>query len=501
MYRVLMCDTLQKLAARQPSNPVFANHLANMKFGVPVTPTMTSGFRKWDEFMRQQNVKDYIGIDAYVMHPYLDSSNYFKGCNLSSASNASTVDLAKEFKAIRDTLEISYNKRFYKRNHVSLINALPAGTEVWYTEWDFNFDNSKLMKVGNTLLHAMFYYDAIMNFLDINANKNLDISCTKSNPVKMCNFHIPYAKNITWYPMVRFTNGYASLMADPNTTTNAVLNSVEYNATYYAQQLLAPVLNDNAVEYLNNTNGGFSPATNCSFRSFRKKDCSTGCCKDIVYIYFNNKSENAYKISLSQALSITNAKCVKATKSYLYANNLYASMGATTFRSSDIIRTDTLAKAADVSIQRVKDQPIPLSTFGAVWLPKYAVGYIKAEITMPNATCACTGPASRMENPASENQDSTQELKAESLFSQAPPKLYPNPVSMGTATLEFTGSKQGMADIRIYDLTGTIVKSFSVDMTEGQNQIFLDVSDLARSMYVVNFDANGLHFTEKLLVQ
>jgi hypothetical protein len=503
MYKLLIRDTLQKLAVQQPGNPVFTNHLNNMKFGVPVTPTLTSGFRKWDEFFRQPDVKAYIGLDAYVMHPYLDSSNYFKGYNLSPANTATFTTLTKEFNAIRDTLEIAYNTRFFKKNHVNLINAFPAGTEVWYTEWDFNFDNTKLVKVGNTLLHSMFYYDAMMDFFDINANRNLQVKCNKTNPIKLCNYHVPYAKSITWYPMVRFSNGYATLLADPGTTRNSVPNYVQYNANYYAHQLLAPVLNDDAMVYIDNTNGGFNSVPNCTFRSFYKKTSNGTCSKDNVYIYFNNKSANSYKINLNTALKISDSKCVHATKTYMYANNLYASMGQTTFRTDDVIYTDTLKGAADITIQRINDQVIPSSTFGQVVIPKYSVGYIKAEITIPSATCGCSNTSARSESSTSSARlANTQNIEEEKQdITLLPTRMYPNPATTGNVTIEVSSSKEIPSQLMIFDITGNLVKSSSNTLSVGQNTLQIDVSDLAKSLYLIRLQGEDINFTDKLILQ
>ncbi|MDB5225888.1 MAG: hypothetical protein JWN78_81 [Bacteroidota bacterium] len=503
LYKVLLTDTLQKLSA-QTGNITYANHLKNMKFGVPVTPILNSGFKRWDDFMRQADVKSYIGIDAYVMHPYLDSTNYFKGYNFTPANNSSITDLTREFNAMRDTFEISYNNRFFKKNHISLINALPAGAEVWYTEWNINFDNSRLTKVGNTLLHSMFYFDAMMNFFDINANKNLQLACNKTNPIKLCNYHISYTKNMTDYPLMRFTGGYYTANADPATTTNSTANSIEYSSVYYADVLLSPVLNDDSISYVNNTNGGFSSVANCSFRSFYKKDCASGCCKDVVYIYYNNKSANSYKIDINAALNISSTACVNATKNYLYANALYASMGRTSFRTDDILKTDTLNRAADVTIQRIYNEAIPAASMNQVVIPKYSLGYVKVEISVPTSTCACTG--NRVSHRSGETPETTfkpEEIAVEKNTALINPatRMYPNPNTNGLLNVDIASEKETETQIRIFDIAGNLVKTFSKQLSAGQNLLQLDVSDIAKSIYIIHMDGDGINFTDKLIVQ
>ncbi|MDB5225889.1 MAG: fibronectin type domain protein [Bacteroidota bacterium] len=499
LYKVLMTDTLQKLSAAQPGNATYSNHLKNMKFGVPVTPNLNSGFKTWDEFMRQPAVKSYMGIDAYVMHPYFDSTNYFKGYNFTAAANSSVTDLTKEFNNFRDTLEIAYNNRFFKKNHINMINALPAGTEIWYTEWNINFDFSKLQKIGNTMLHSMFYYDAMMNFFDINANKNLQVSCNKINPIKMCNYHISYTKSMTDYPFMRFSGGYSSVASDPQTTTNSTANAIEYNATYYTNVLLSPIVNDDSMVYLNNINGGFNTVANCSFRTFYKKDCTSGCCKDNVYIYFNNKSGNAYKIDVNKALNVTNTACIKATKNYLYANTLYASMGRTTFNTDDIIHT------TDGSIQRVNNEQISTANLTQVVIPKYALGYIKAVITVPSATCAC--------NSALRTADTTTSAVGEKIitddvieeknfaFINVAPRIYPNPNTNGQLSIDIFSQKETESQIRIFDIAGNLMRTFTKQLSEGENLFQVDVSDMAKSIYILRMDGDGINFTNKLVVQ
>lgn len=506
LYKLLITDTLQKLAYNPQSrySSIYEEHLNNLKFGVPISFKLDGGFNRWNNFMLQPDIKSYIGADAYVIHPYFDSSNYFKELILSPIENANEADLQTEFTNIRDTLEASYNQRFFKENQIYLINAMPEGSEVWYTEWNFNFDNNNLKKVGNTLLHAMYYYDVMMDFFDINANKNLHVACNKDNPVKQCNYQIPYAKDATWYNMTRFMKGYDAMASDPYTTTNSVANSVEYNSPYYAHLLLAPILEDSSLQYINADNGGFDPVPNCWFRTFYKKDCSSGCCKDEVYVYFDNKSDSDYVIDLRSALDITDNKCASTVMNYLYANNLYASMGQTTFRSDDFLYDQTTdSNAANVTIQRVFNRQMPQSALSVLKIPKYSLGNIRVEISLPGTICSC-GAGDKTKNTEmfvarlSNSGELSNALTNESAV--AAMSLYPNP-SRGDVNLSIHAPKESASVISIFDINGNLVRSIPQDLNEGENSIALDLNDMAKGAYLLKLSGEQLDISKKVVLQ
>lgn len=499
MYKVLIIDTLQKLSNEPQNNLhiVYENHLNNIKFGIPISVTSNGGFRIWDNFMLNPEVSEFIGTNAYIMHPYFDNINFLKGVDISAMDNTNKDKLSQEFNAIRDTLEIAYNQRFFRENQVELINKLPNNAEVWYTEWNFNFDNNNLKKVGNTLLHAMYYYDVIMNFFDINANKNLATDCNKTNPIKLCNYQLPYAKKGTWYNMTRFKDGYKTKPSDPYNTTNIEANSIEYYSTYYAALLLSPILKDSTIQYLNNTNGGFDNILNCSFRSFYKKDCSTNCCRNDIYIYFNNKSDSDYSINLSKTLELDMATCVNTTSNYLYANNLFASMGETTFRTDGILHTDTANAAADITIQRVFNQKINTENLDNVLIPKYALGYIKVSSNDASSNCECTSNSRKKPNT---NED-LKIVSDEKITRENSIKIYPNPSYTGNINLNVYSNRDVTSDIRIFDITGNLVKSFQRELFSGDNILQLDLVDLAKATYIIHVTGNEIKFSSKIILQ
>ncbi|MCC6583952.1 MAG: T9SS type A sorting domain-containing protein [Chitinophagales bacterium] len=488
LYRVLLTDTLQKLSSHADdiNQPVFADHLAHLKFGMPIGAYLNGGFKTWNNFMINPEIKNYVGIDAYIIHPYLDSYNFIKNIPLSENTNASELDLTREFNDIRDTMEISYNKRFFKEAQVSLINALPANSEMWYTEWNFNFDCNSLKKVGNTMLHAMYYYDVVMNFYDINANRNLALECNKTNPVKLCNYHIPYAKSDTWYNMTRFTKGYNSIPSDPSTNNNSAANSVEFNSTYFAALLLTPILEDTAIYMIDNKNGGFDLLPNVSFRSFYKIAANQ---QYDIFIYFNNKSDADYSVDLMAVLNQKDTGKIKATASYLYADNLYSSMGQTTFRPDDIIYSDTSKNAQKTTIQKVYNAIIPGNNLSAVKIHKYSFGFIKISVN----PAAAVPPVAARKKEESNTELVITEIAAPLIATEQPKiipelKVYPNPNTTGRLSVDITVAADISSDLLVFDMTGNLVKSIPVTLTEGLNALETDLSELAKGTYILQIN-------------
>jgi hypothetical protein len=62
--------------------------------------------------------------------------------------------------------------------------------------------------------------------------------------------------------------------------------------------------------------------------------------------------------------------------------------------------------------------------------------------------------------------------------------VYPNPTS-GRVTLQFTSANDSKHTLNVYDMTGRIVFTRDVGVTEGLNQFDLDLSSLAKQVYLV----------------
>lgn len=471
MYRLLIKDALYQLSITDNS---YTNLYNSVKFGIPITePFQSSGFQKWNTFMLLPYIKNYIGFDAYIMHPYA-------GINLSGigASNTTTT-IASDFDTIRDRIKREYLENTLRTKFVNFQNIFPSGSKIWLTEWNIAFN---ITKVGNTLLGAMSYYDAIMTFLDINAKKNLITTASVSNFIDLANYHAVCNGDASDYATVGFPGGYASAYTDPLTTTNSVPLTIKYNSTYYAHLLLKPILDNPNIKYLNNTNGGFTPTTNCDFRTFLKSYFDGTNDRNDIYIYFDNKSDVNYKIDINSALPIFSGTQV-VTKNYLVANNLYASMGKTKFRTDDkiYITGTTYPNAADVSIQRKFNEIVPTGTYDQILIPKYSVGYVLVERSTYCPTCG------RYSNPK-QVIDKVEEKDF---------NIYPNPTK-DKLTIDLFSTQKSTGNIEIYNMEGKLVQSNSLELSEGNNSTQIDVSLLPSASYIVKINYNETSVSKKI---
>lgn len=78
--------------------------------------------------------------------------------------------------------------------------------------------------------------------------------------------------------------------------------------------------------------------------------------------------------------------------------------------------------------------------------------------------------------------------------------VYPNPAT-NLATINYNTSISGKAAIRIYSLTGTLVKSFESNVQNGSNSIQLDLTGIATGGYIVYLSNGEKHASAKLIKQ
>lgn len=62
---------------------------------MPIGAYLNGGFKNWNNFMINSDIRNYIGIDAYIIHPYLDSYNFIKNIPLTENTNSSEIVLKK----------------------------------------------------------------------------------------------------------------------------------------------------------------------------------------------------------------------------------------------------------------------------------------------------------------------------------------------------------------------------------------------------------------------
>ncbi len=71
-------------------------------------------------------------------------------------------------------------------------------------------------------------------------------------------------------------------------------------------------------------------------------------------------------------------------------------------------------------------------------------------------------------------------------------KAYPTPTSH-RVTLDIQGAAEGLATIKVVDVIGRVVKSQKAELTSGDNQVSIDISELASGIYIVKFTDKANH--------
>ena len=88
-----------------------------------------------------------------------------------------------------------------------------------------------------------------------------------------------------------------------------------------------------------------------------------------------------------------------------------------------------------------------------------------------------------------------------SLLSGGEISLSPNPISNGSASLEFSLPVSGFTTVIIYDLSGRAVQNVSSgNMTEGSNQLIVDTSSLAPGVYFTTVQSAGVNMSSRFVV-
>lgn len=78
--------------------------------------------------------------------------------------------------------------------------------------------------------------------------------------------------------------------------------------------------------------------------------------------------------------------------------------------------------------------------------------------------------------------------------------IYPNP-AVNNAVLEYESEKAAKVSIKIYSLTGTLIREEWTNISSGKNQINLNISNLAQGGYIVYLNDNGKRASTKLIKQ
>lgn len=69
-------------------------------------------------------------------------------------------------------------------------------------------------------------------------------------------------------------------------------------------------------------------------------------------------------------------------------------------------------------------------------------------------------------------------------------KVYPNPTN-GEFNVEFTVDHDGEANIKIFDISGRVVKQVQTAVAEGVSVVTLDISELTAGIYQIQVENEG----------
>jgi hypothetical protein len=78
--------------------------------------------------------------------------------------------------------------------------------------------------------------------------------------------------------------------------------------------------------------------------------------------------------------------------------------------------------------------------------------------------------------------------------------VYPNPTD-DHVIVEFTGSNEEVYKIRLIDVTGRVILSENYKSVIGESQYQMNLSELARGVYVVILQNSNAVFQSKIVVQ
>lgn len=80
-------------------------------------------------------------------------------------------------------------------------------------------------------------------------------------------------------------------------------------------------------------------------------------------------------------------------------------------------------------------------------------------------------------------------------------KVYPNPVTSGSVTVDFTLSQSGSVHVRVFDLSGKMVREYnSRSFESGKNQYTFNTGELNGGSYIMTVEAGSTYSTAKFVV-
>jgi hypothetical protein len=78
--------------------------------------------------------------------------------------------------------------------------------------------------------------------------------------------------------------------------------------------------------------------------------------------------------------------------------------------------------------------------------------------------------------------------------------VYPNPAHT-QATIAFKATVQGSYTITLTDVSGRIVRSMVTDAQAGAHQVIIDLSDIAKGMYLIELKSDAGNEMQRFVVE
>jgi hypothetical protein len=75
--------------------------------------------------------------------------------------------------------------------------------------------------------------------------------------------------------------------------------------------------------------------------------------------------------------------------------------------------------------------------------------------------------------------------------------VYPNPATTNL-NIDINIDKNTSAKMRIYDVTGKLIKQIETELTKGANNTIIELGDIVTGIYMIRIsDGNGLNYSQQ----
>jgi len=117
---------------------------------------------------------------------------------------------------------------------------------------------------------------------------------------------------------------------------------------------------------------------------------------------------------------------------------------------------------------------------------------------------ATTATTNESAQETTQDQNQTERVVAEEPVAMPDQKaglnVYPNPTD-GRMTVEFNSNESGKYRLTVISLTGTVVMDKFIDAAEGTNSDNLDLTSIAKGMYILRLNGEGVNEQKRITLQ